>query len=95
MTEPCPMLGFFVAVEPAAGISASARSEFIAAWVTFLAGRGLYAVAASSDTMRWVIASEASQALDADCQAARAWLAARSEVRRAEVGSIVDLNGAT
>jgi hypothetical protein len=92
MSEPCPMLGFIVVVELARARSSPPQSDFGDAWRDFLASRGLYAVSANSAGGRWAVASEASQALDADCEAVRAWLAVRNDVRRAEVGPIEDLN---
>jgi hypothetical protein len=92
MTEPCPMLGFFVVVELLPPRSAPAHGDFAADWREFLSRRGLYAVSADPAGGRWAVASEASQAMAADCDAARGWLAARRDVRRARVGTIEDLN---
>ena len=92
LTEPCPARGFFVAIELAPASSARVRKEFRDRWLTFLAGRGLYAMSAGADGWKWAVGSEASQASELDCEAARNWLAARPEVRQAKVGSIEDLN---
>jgi hypothetical protein len=95
MTEPCPTLGFFVAIDIAPSSSEVARAAFRARWRDFLAGRGLYAMSAEPDGRRWAVGSEASQASELDCEAARAWLDAQPEVQRAEVGPIEDLNEAS
>jgi hypothetical protein len=92
MTEPCPALGFFVSIELAPESSARVREQFRDYWLTFLTGRGLYAMSAGADGWKWAVGSEASQASELDCEAARRWLAARPEVRQAKVGSIEDLN---
>ena len=92
MTEPCPMLGFFVVIELASDSLPRAHADFAGALREFLATRGLYAMSADPAGGRWAVASEASQAVDADRDAVRTWLAARSEVVRADVGSIEDLN---
>jgi len=94
MTEPCPMLGFFVVIELATDSSLRSRSDFATDWRDFLAMRGLYAMSADAAGRRWAVASEASQAVEADCDAARGWLAARRDVGRVEVGPIEDLNAA-
>lgn len=95
MTEPCPALGFFVAIDIAPSSSEIARAAFRARWLEFLASRGLYAMSAAAAGQRWAIGSEASQATELDCEAARAWLDAQPEVHRAEVGAIEDLNEAS
>ncbi|MFL5560506.1 MAG: hypothetical protein ACJ79K_03440 [Gemmatimonadaceae bacterium] len=95
MTEPCPMLGFFVIIELAPDSSPSPPGGFAADWREFLATRGLYAMSADAAARRWAVASEASQAVEADCDAARGWLAARPDVGRVEVGPIEDLNAAS
>lgn len=92
MTEPCPALGFFVSIELAPSTSARVREEFRQSWLGFLVGRGLYATSAGADSRQWAVGSEASQASEVDCDAARSWLATRPEVRQAEVGAIEDLN---
>ena len=94
MTEPCPMLGFFVSLELAPG-SRRDHEEFRTSWLMFLGTRGLYAMSAGADGREWAVGSEASQALEADCEAARSWLADRPEVRWARVGPIEDLNEAS
>jgi hypothetical protein len=95
MTEPCPTLGFFVTIDTARSSSQTARDAFRARWLDFLGGRGLYAMSAARDGRRWAVGSEASQASELDCEAARAWLSAQPEVHHAEVGSIEDLNEAS
>ena len=95
MTEPCPTLGFFVTIATAPSSSEIARDAFRARWLDFLASRGLYAMSAAPDGRRWAVGSEASQASELDCEAARAWLSAQPAVRHAEVGSIEDLNEAS
>jgi hypothetical protein len=95
MTEPCPMLGFIVSIGLAPESSAAVRDEFRAQWLAFLAERGLYAISAGTDDREWAVASDASQASDADCDATRAWLAGRPELREARVGTIEDLNEAS
>ena len=95
MTEPCPTLGFFVAIDIAPSSSEIELATFRARWLAFLASRGLYAVSAVADGQRWAIGSEASQATELDCEAARAWLGTQPEVHHAEVGAIEDLNEAS
>ena len=95
MTEPCPTLGFFVTIDVADSSSRAARDAFRGRWLAFLASRGLYAMSGALDGRRWAVGSEASQASELDCEAARAWLDAQPEVRRADVGSIEDLNEAS
>ena len=95
MTEPCPTLGFFVTIDAARSSAELARDAFRARWLDFLASRGLYAMSAAADGRRWAVGSEASQASELDCEAARAWLGKQPEVRHAEVGSIEDLNEAS
>jgi hypothetical protein len=95
MTEPCPALGFFVSVELAPADRRAVRERFRESWLAFLADRGLYAMSVGDDGREWAVGSEASQASEADCEAARRWLDARPEVQRASVGPIEDLNEAS
>ena len=89
------MLGFFVSIELAPESSSTAHDEFRTSWLTFLGTRGLYAMSAGADDREGAVGSEASQAWEADCEAARSWLAGRADVRRARVGPVEDLNEGT
>ena len=92
MTEPCPALGFFVTIDFVPSSTRGTRDQFRSHWLEFVAGRGLYAVSAAPDGRHWAVGSEASQASELDCEAARAWLGAQPEVGHASVGPIEDLN---
>ena len=87
MTAPCPALGFVVAIETAP----DARDELSRDWRTLLEARGLCATGGGAARREYVVTSEASQATESDRDAVRAWLAARSDVRRWQVGEIEDL----
>lgn len=62
------------------------------AWASFLAGRGLYHVGAvSGERLTYLVASEASQAMENDRVAALAWLASRPELHGWQVGDLEDI----
>ena len=94
MTAPCPSFGFIVTMEPRAHLDATARERLWADWLAFIERRGLYCAGGGGDSLEYVIASEASQATDADRAAVEAWLAARDDLRAWRVGELIDLSQA-
>ena len=93
MTAPCPALGFIVIIEPIAGLRETERDELRRGWSTLLDDRGLHAngrIGPGRSAM--IVTSEASQATENDRDAARAWLASRSELRHSSVGDLEDLS---
>ena len=94
MSAPCPTFGFLVVMEVAETMDAGANTELRDSWIGFLETRGLYC--ARGDTvgprgkLEYVVVSEASQATDADREAARAWLASRRELRAWHMGMLED-----
>ena len=87
----CPRLGFTVQMEPAPAVDADALG---AAFLSLLAERGLVDLGRSEPcVVAFMVASEASQATDADREAVVAWLHARGEVGDFAVGPLVDLDG--
>lgn len=94
MTAPCPTYGFVASIIFVTGLNDNARARFWDAWTALLETRGLYCGGGGGDTQEYVVASEASQATDADREAVRAWLAGRSELSRCDVGELIDLSQA-
>jgi uncharacterized protein YggL (DUF469 family) len=94
MTAPCPSFGFVVTLELRAEIGASGRAQFWEAWIDFLGSRGLYSSGGGGDTRDYVVASEATQATDADRVAILDWLGGRGEPRAYRVGELIDLSQA-
>jgi uncharacterized protein YggL (DUF469 family) len=93
MTAPCPSLGFVVVVEPVAGLGEAERDAFQRAWSALLDERGLLAHSRlGAGRSAIIVTSEASQATENDREAARAWLASRSELRHTAVGDLEDLS---
>jgi uncharacterized protein YggL (DUF469 family) len=95
MSAPCPTFGFLVVMELATTIDASAKRELRDSWIGFLETRGLTcADGGTADETRaelkYVVASEASQATETDREAAQAWLASRRELRVWQVGGLED-----
>lgn len=92
MTAPCPALGFRVTIEPHRE-GGSSLDVLVDAWTDFLEGRGLRCTGGSATgRLAFVVASDAFQATESDRVATRAWLAARPEVHRWQVGDLEDLN---
>lgn len=94
MTAPCPSFGFVVAIEPRPELDEFQRTRFWDEWTELLEQRGLYCGGGGGDTHEYVVASDASQATDADREALQAWLAERPEVSRWHVGALIDLSQA-
>jgi len=92
VTAPCPALGFHVVMESGIDFESKAHDELLDAWIDFLESRGLYCGGGGRDHLKFVVASEASQATENDRVAARAWLASRPELRSWQVGDLEDLN---
>ena len=91
MTAPCPTFGFIVTLEFRPGTEEELRTSFWDVWIDFLEQRGLYCGGGGGDSCEYVVASDASQATDADRRAVQAWLAARSELSAWRVGELIDL----
>jgi uncharacterized protein YggL (DUF469 family) len=93
MTAPCPVLGFVVVMEPAAGRPASDRDALRRAWSELLDTRGLVA-RGSIEAERPIVEvrSESSQATENDRDAVQAWLSSRGELRDWSVGDLEDLS---
>ena len=94
MTAPCPTYGFVASIIFVPGLEDAARGQFWDAWTALLEARGLYCGGGGGDTQEYVVASEASQATDADRDAVRAWLAGRGELSGYGVGELIDLSQA-
>jgi len=95
MSAPCPTFGFLVVMEIADTMDAGANSELRDSWIRFLETRGLYCARGGTvddprGKLEYVVVSEASQATDADREAARAWLASRRELRAWHVAMLED-----
>ena len=76
-------------------LDSTARDGFREAWIEFLETRGLYcAVAGGEERRQYAVASEASQATEADRGSAKAWLASRSELHGWRVGGLEELSEA-
>jgi uncharacterized protein YggL (DUF469 family) len=94
MTAPCPALGFRVIIEPHPAIGSSVEG-LVDAWVHFLEGRGLHCTGGGgNERLAFVVASDASQAMENDRIAARAWLGSRPDVSSWHVGDLEDLSHA-
>ena len=94
MTGPCPTLGFFVRMDIDPTLGAVARAELRDAWTEMLEQRGLYCGGGGGDSQEYVIASEASQATDADRSAVRGWLELHPSIAGWQVGPLGDLDQA-
>lgn len=94
MTAPCPSYGFVVTIAFAPECDEGTRSAFSDAWIELLEAHGLYCAGGGGDSQEYVMASEATQATDADRRAVQAWLAERRELTRWEVGQLIDLTQA-
>jgi uncharacterized protein YggL (DUF469 family) len=95
MSAPCPTFGFLVTMELAGNIDAPANRELRDSWMGFLETLGLYCAQGSTAdeiraSLKYVVASEASQATEIDREAAQAWLAERRELRAWHVGRLED-----
>jgi uncharacterized protein YggL (DUF469 family) len=95
MSAPCPTFGFLVVMELASPIDASANRELRDSWISFLETRGLYCAGGGTANetraeLKFVVASEASQATETDREAAQGWLASRRELRAWQVGALED-----
>ena len=96
MSAPCPVFGFEIVLHVAPALDEAAA---LALWDDFITGpieaRGLVCAGAGGvDRWSQVVHSDAGQATDADREAVAAWAAARPEIRRAEIGPLVDVTGA-
>jgi hypothetical protein len=92
LSAPCPALGFVADLEPAPGLPIERLATLRAEWGAFLDERGLRAREVHVGMrLRFEVDSEASQATQNDRAAAEAWLAARPELARWQVGDIHDL----
>jgi uncharacterized protein YggL (DUF469 family) len=94
MSAPCPSFGFVVSIVFAPECDVSARDAFWDAWTALLEARGLYCAGGGGDTQEYVVASDATQATDADRNAVEGWLAARGELTRWDIGQLIDLSQA-
>jgi uncharacterized protein YggL (DUF469 family) len=96
MSAPCPTFGFLVVMELADGSETGPSHELRNAWIRFLETLGLYCTDGSGGDaepgLRYVVASEASQATESDRLAAQAWLAARRELLSWRVGKLEDFS---
>lgn len=92
MTGPCPTLGFIVRMDIDSALGAAARDELWTGWIGMLEQRGLYCGGGGGDSPDYVVASEASQATDADRAAVRGWLELHPAIAGWEVGPLGDLD---
>ena len=95
MSAPCPTFGFLVLMELVSPSDASATRDLRDSWTAFLETRGLYCASGGSADetraeLKFVVASEASQATATDREAAHTWLASRRELRAWHVGALED-----
>ena len=92
MTAPCPAFGFRVTMQLSPALDAGSVKAFTKEWARFLASRGLYHVGAASEgRLTYIVASEASQAVENDRVASRDWLGSRRELGGWEVGELEDI----
>ena len=92
MSAPCPVFGFEVRAEIRPVDDDDRRALWLALETDFLAERGLVArCIALGGVLSFAVASEASQATDADRRALEAWAATRPEILSMRVGPLVDL----
>ena len=91
MTAPCPTFGFRVRIELDAATPAPVREQLHQAWRALLRSRGLTSRGGGVDRLVHVVTSEASQAIESDRDAVRAWLAGRPEIRTWQVDDLEDL----
>ncbi|NUR33671.1 MAG: DUF469 family protein [Gemmatimonadaceae bacterium] len=92
MTAPCPLLGFRVTIEPAAGVDG--LEELTDAWLHLLERRGLHCTGGGGlNGLAFVVVSDAAQATENDRDAARSWLDSRRDVSSWQVGDLEDLSG--
>ena len=91
MTAPCPTFGFRVQMELDIDATPSSREQLRQAWAELLRGRGLVSRGGGSERRTHVVTSEASQAIESDRDAVRAWLESRTELRSWSVGALEDL----
>ena len=94
MTAPCPTYGFVVTIAFAPECDQDTHSAFSDALIELLEAHGLYCAGGGGDTQEYVVASEATQATDADRKMVEAWLAGRRDLTRWEVGRLIDLTQA-
>ena len=94
MTAPCPTFGFVVRIEIEPAVGTAARDQLWDAWIGVLERHGLYCGGGGGDCLEYVVASEASQATDADRALVREWLAGYPGIRAWEVGPLEDLEQA-
>jgi hypothetical protein len=92
MSGACPRLGYRVIIDIAPGASPAVRDAFAVALTEFLRGRGLSCDSRRGVSLEYVVASEASQATNADRVATEGWLASRDEVREWRMGDLEDLD---
>jgi uncharacterized protein YggL (DUF469 family) len=96
MSAPCPTFGFLVMMELAA-TEAGVMADLRASWLDFLETRGLYCAGGNTNEprqaeLKFVVASEASQATENDREAVQAWLGARHELRAWSIGALEDFS---
>lgn len=92
MTAPCPNFGFVVRIALLSSLADDERAAFWAAWTRFLESRGLGCSGVGGETREYVVASDASQATQADREAVHAWLAGRAAVEDVRLGELIDLD---
>lgn len=90
MTAPCPLFGFELRVQ----LAPDAHPEaFLAELQRVATARGLELRGVASRDLRATLASESSQATEADREAIRNWIEARpsAEILRFEISAVSDL----